>query len=563
MSSPSPASGAGPSTPLVSRVIDIRVVLGLLRSYWPGLVVGVLLGAAAAYVYTATQPKIYAADASGIVTTGPTSGAGEASVADQVAKSRAASYVPLATSRSVAARVIDKLHLDTSPAALVGQITASNDDGTVLIDISAVSSSPSQAKQLADAWIEALAAEIKRIEAPTDTTAAAEDYVHLEPVESAELPTAPISPSPKRNELLGVMAGLVLGAGYGFVRFRLDRRIHGSSDVAAYGVTVAGVIPLNSAFAKRRGVSVESARDLRADSGAPGEAIRKLRTNLQFMDIDDPPRTIVVTSPLPGDGKSTVAANLAVALSASERPVVIIDADLRRPVQADSFGLAEGAGLTDVLIGRATFEQVAQRPAQHPALIVLAAGRVPPNPSELLGSRTMGKLLAQLADTYTVVVDAPPLLPVTDAAVLTANADGALIVLSAGSSLDVQLGEAIGNVRAVNGHVLGVVLNKVKRGVKSGYYGYSYDYAPASAGRSAPLWRRLAGLVRRPGRGLRPGESGALLPLPAFETSRTETSRTETSRTEPARIESARIEAPARPSRPPSPANRPPGPPRR
>ena len=193
------------------------------------------------------------------------------------------------------------------------------------------------------------------------------------------------------------------------------------------------------------------------------------------MDIDNPPRVIVVTSPLPGDGKSTIAVNLAAALSMSDRRVVLIDGDLRRPVMAESFGLIEGLGLTDVLIGSVEFDEVAQPAGGLPNLRVLAAGRIPPNPSEMLGSQAMRRLLQRLAADHTVIVDAPPLLPVTDAAVLTASADGALVVVSAGQTLDTQLRDALANLGAVQGHTLGVVLNRVSpKSSNAGYYGGYY-----------------------------------------------------------------------------------------
>lgn len=227
-------------------------------------------------------------------------------------------------------------------------------------------------------------------------------------------------------------------------------------------------------------IALDSSRD--GDPTHSAEAFRKLRTNLAFMDVDHPPRVIVMTSPQSGDGKSTLAANLAVAIAASDQAVVLIDADLRRPSVAESFGLVEGAGLTDVLIGRATFEDVAQRSARHPDLQVLAAGGIPPNPSEMVGSRAMRTLLAKLAEDHIVIVDAPPLLPVTDAALLTASADGALIVILAGKTLDTDLQSAVRHLDAVNGRALGVILNKVSsRDSASGYYGGKYE-AEESAG---------------------------------------------------------------------------------
>ena len=201
-----------------------------------------------------------------------------------------------------------------------------------------------------------------------------------------------------------------------------------------------------------------------------------------FMDVDNPPRTIVVTSPRPGDGKSTIAANLAAAIAVGGQRVVLIDADLRRPTIAESLGLVEGVGLTDVLVGRLELDEALQRTAEHENLQVLAAGRIPPNPSELLGSRAMRTLVAKLAETSFVVLDAPPVLPVTDAAVVTANADGALVVITSGQTLDTELGDTLSHLAAVNGRALGVILNKTPRkGAGSAYYG---DYYSARSQRS-------------------------------------------------------------------------------
>ncbi len=271
------------------------------------------------------------------------------------------------------------------------------------------------------------------------------------PIESAELPTSPVSPNTKRNVALGFAVGLLLGVGYAVLRNQLDRKLRRAEDIERqFGVTVAATIPASPALARTKSgrlplVVVKGPRPV-TDPVHSVEAFLKLRTNLQFMDIDNPPRVIVVTSPLPGDGKSTIAANLAAALSMADRRVVLIDGDLRRPVVAGSFGLVEGAGLTDLLIGRVDFADVAQQVGGLPNLLVLAAGPTPPNPSELLGSKAMRRLLDWLADRgYTVIIDAPPLLPVTDAAVLTASADGALIAVSAGRDAGHPAGRRAGS----------------------------------------------------------------------------------------------------------------------
>ncbi|GAB3433744.1 polysaccharide biosynthesis tyrosine autokinase [Phycicoccus ginsengisoli] len=456
--------------------MELTDYLRVVRAYWRGVAVLVLLGIAAAAAVSLTTPKVYQADASGFVSAGSATTTGEASVGDSLAKSRAASYVDLATSRATAQSVIDDLGLTASPAALIGQVSVTQPTDTVLIKISARAASPVQAQRLADAWVRALSEQVRKVEDPGGT---AQQALRLEPVESASLPTAPISPNLTRNVGLGFVAGMLLGLGYAVLRSQLDRKVRRPEDVQRmFGVTVAATIPRSPAMVRKDGdlVRLVVGPGRPEDPAHTAEAFLKLRTNLQFMDIDNPPRIIVVTSPLPGDGKSSVAANLAAALSLSDRKVVLIDGDLRRPVVAESFGLVEGAGLTDVLIGRVRFSDVAQGVGSLPNLTVLAAGGTPPNPSELLGSKAMGRLLRGLADRgYTVIVDAPPVLPVTDAAVLTASADGALLVVTAGQTLDSQLGAALANLDAVQGRTLGVVLNRVApRSTDSGHYGGYY-----------------------------------------------------------------------------------------
>ena len=191
------------------------------------------------------------------------------------------------------------------------------------------------------------------------------------------------------------------------------------------------------------------------------------------------PPSIVLTSPVPGDGKSTIASNLALTLAASGQAVVLVDGDLRRPTVAKTMGLPGGAGLTDVLAGRAALTEVLQRTTRSADLLVLAAGSIPPNPSEVLGSARMRTLLADLSKHATVIIDAPPLLPVTDGAVLAHQADGALLVVSLGKTTYDVMEKAIDVLTKARGRVLGVVLNKIPlRGVDATSYSHEYrqDY---------------------------------------------------------------------------------------
>lgn len=446
----------------------------VLRAHWLGVVLIVVAALLGATAFNLTQPKVYAANATGFVSTGENTNPALGSVSDTLAKSRATSYVNIAESRAVADDVIKALGLHTSPQALIGHIDVVQPTDTVILAITARASTPPGAQKLANAWVHALAHEVQKIEDPSGKQKPG--TLRVTPYESAELPSSPVSPQVTRNLLLGLVLGLLLGFAYAVIRSRLDRRLRSITEVEGrYGVNVLGSIPLATDLEhgphERAAIAVEN----HARESGSAEAFRKLRTNLRFMNVDDPPRVIVVTSPQPGDGKSTIAANLAAAVALADQPCVLVDGDLRRPSVAESFGLVEGVGLTDVLAGEAEVKEVLQDVAGLPQLQVLASGSVPPNPSELLGSQSMRHLLRTLAANATVVVDAPPLLPVTDAAVLTAVADGAFVVISAGRSLDHDLEAALNQLKIANGRTLGVIFNRVaKRGQDAGYYRSSY-----------------------------------------------------------------------------------------
>lgn len=454
--------------------MDLREYVWMVKAHIVGILALTALGVAAAAGYTITQPEVYSANASGFVTTGVSSDGVSASVSDSLAKSRAASYVDIATSRAVAELAGDDLGITDNPAGLVGKISVTQPNNTVLIKISAKAASPVEAQQLADAWVKALSTRIAQLENPEGRDAPG--ILGVEPIEAAALPTSPISPQPQRNLIAGGLMGLAAGLLYALVRSRMDRRLRTSEAIEdEFRVPIVGLIPAHrKAKKKRHGLEIaaETATD---KSWGTGEAFRKLRTNLAYMKVDNPPQVIVVTSPNPQDGKSTTAANLAAAIALGGHPVTLVDADLRRPTIATSMGLVEGAGLTDVLIGRAELSDVLQHVDGMGAdFSVLAAGSVPPNPSELVGSMAMQHLLADLATRGYVVIDAPPLLPVTDGQILTRHSDGALVVVRHGVTLDHHLRNALADLETVNGTVLGVVFNAVPPG--GSYYGYYGQY---------------------------------------------------------------------------------------
>ena len=463
--------------------MELNDYLRVFRRHWLGVTVIVGAAVLAAAAFSLQQEKVYAADASGFVTAGTSNNPAEASVGDTLAKSRATSYVDLAKSRAVARGAAISMKLNIDPATLINRITVVQPLDTVLIKVTARDATPLAAQKLADAWVSALSDQVATIENPDGEGKA----LRLVPIESAELPSSPVSPNIPRNLALGLVLGLMLGAAYALIRSQIDRRVSDAETVEReFGVMVAAGIPIEPILARTedgRATMVAAGQDVSPGQSRAREAFLKLRTSLQFMDVDHPPRVLVVTSPLPGDGKSTVAANLAAAMSQTGLAVALVDGDLRKPMVAGTFGLPGNIGLTDLIIGRAEIDDVAQHVKELPNLAIIAAGRVPPNPSELLGTKSTKRLLAKLAEEYIVIIDAPPLLPVTDAAVLAAGADGALVVITAGKTIDTQLRDALQLVSRVQGRTLGVVFNKVKKSdTASGFYGGYYgDYGAARA----------------------------------------------------------------------------------
>lgn len=456
--------------------MELQDYIKVLRAHWRGVIALTLVGLVAAVAYNFTQPKIYAANATAFVSTGTSTNAAVGSVGDSLAKSRAASYVELAKGRKVAQLVIDKLGLNSTPDGLIGDITVVQPVDTVTLQITAKSTSPSQAQQLADAWVQALSDAVEDVENPNHEQDV--ETIKVLPIAAAALPTSPVSPRTRLNMLIGLIAGFVLGMGYAMVRNLLDRRIRDAEQVERmFNTPVVGGVPDEKYFAHEENERGPLAvLDGGSGSGrVVAESFRKMRTNLSYMDVDNPPRIIVVTSPQPNDGKSTVAANLAAAVAASGSPTLLLDGDLRRPTVTTYMGAVAGGGLTDVLVGMAEPSDVIQDVPRLPQLKVVGAGQVPPNPSELLGSQAMRHLLLRFSKDYIVIVDAPPLLPVTDAAILTRHADGALVVIRAGKTPDYELKAALSNLSAVNGRTLGVVINRTKKN-NPGNYSYNSYY---------------------------------------------------------------------------------------
>jgi capsular exopolysaccharide synthesis family protein len=476
--------------------VELEDYLRALRPHWWAILLITLLGTGIGFGWTLVQDEVFEADVTGVVQPFGTEGVNEEIIAQNLAMSKVVAYVEYGSSRSVAERAIETLDLSTTPEALVQRVTVTNPLDTAIIKVTASAGTPEQARDLANAWLAGMVAEIGDIEGSTgaatgtETDAAAPPSASanlaLVPIDSARLASTPSFPNVRLTLALGALIGLALGIAYALVRHTLDRRIRSAETVEQLtGVPVVGRIPLNHDFtADNHIVPLTTAQQRDADGrrhsrddAATAEALRELRTNLQFMDVDNPPRVIVVTSPAPGDGKSTITANLAITIAASGQNVVLVDADLRRPTVSTMFGLPAGGGLSDVLAGRARLDDVLHPWAGTESMRILTAGNIPPNPSEVLGSARMMALIAQLAETAMVIIDAPPLLAVTDAAVLTGRADGAFVVVSAGKTTFDALTNALNILNRSKGRTMGVILNRVpRRGLGSDRYDYRYTY---------------------------------------------------------------------------------------
>lgn len=320
-------------------------------------------------------------------------------------------------------------------------------------------------------------------------------------VTPATRPTVPVRPQVVRNTLLVTLVVACLAAGVAYLIEFLDDTVKTPDDLQAAGLGAVG--------------AVQSARPS-ARNGAPGlfalsqsrsvvaEAYRTLRTNLQYSSLDRPLHSLVVTSAVATEGKTTTAANLAVVMAQAGKRVVLVDGDLRRPSSHRLFGLSNATGLTSALIEEPAALNGYLQGTGVENLRLLSAGPIPPHPQELLGSQRMADLLHRLEQEADIVVlDTPPALVVADANVLAARADGVLVVVNTGRTRRAAVQQAVEGLRQVGANLLGGVLNMVDtgRGRSSYYYSsyyYSHYYGEHTSGRRPGLAAWLSRLRKHP-----------------------------------------------------------------
>ena len=302
----------------------------------------------------------------------------------------------------------------------------------------------------------------------------------VRPLEQAEPARKPAEPSAVKVFALAVVAGLMLGFCGAWVREKTDHRLSSADEISQIlGLPVLSIIPSmpgrSGAIARGQKVHLESMSDV-------AEAFRTLRTVVYFSVPENKGKTILMTSPFQGEGKSTTASGLAIAMAKAGRRTLMIDADLRKPTLHRIFELGDQVGVSSVMAGKATLEQAIQQTAVE-GLDVLPCGPIPANPSEILNSKAFGEMLTKLAAKYDhIVLDSPPVLPVTDARILGATCDVTLLVLRANRSTRRMSEYAADAMLGVGARVLGVVVNDVPRNKRNGYYG-GYGYGNYGYGR--------------------------------------------------------------------------------
>ncbi|HYP44808.1 MAG TPA: polysaccharide biosynthesis tyrosine autokinase [Propionibacteriaceae bacterium] len=432
--------------------MTLRSYVAVIRKNWLILVLASLLGSSLGAVAFWVTPPRYASSVDFYVSTPRTQGT-SAQAGGQFAESRVNSYILLLSSEQMARRVIESTDVDLSPSELADKVGASAELNTVVVTATVTDSSAERAARIT----EGLSEEFPTLVDELDNQGRTADAIVVINVVSG--PTAPVQVAPdwRKNIGLGLLAGLAAGLLIAVLRELLDTSVR-QAEVAQQlvGAPVVGTIGFDSDVKKAPLIIEGGLKSTRA------EAYRQLRTNLQFIVAARPADVIVVTSSVPLEGKSTTAANLGLTFAQFGERVLLVEGDLRRPELANYLGLEREVGLTNVLAGQVELADVIQ-PWGTGGLFLLASGSTPPNPSELLGSARMREVIANLRQQFDkIVIDTPPILPVTDAAVASSWADAVLLVIRHGHTNRAQLATASQALVNVDAPVVGCVLNMRK-----------------------------------------------------------------------------------------------------
>ncbi len=459
--------------PLAGDVtVQFREFLVVLRARWRTIAACTLIVLGAVAAYTLTQTPTYTASARVYFSA---TGGSQEKVAQQgtyiITSQDLNTYIEVLHSPAV----LDPLHAELGlPAGAPLNISASVPPQASVLDITASDGTSAGAARIANA----VGPQLARVAAKfSPLLASAGQTVETTSITPASAPDAPTSPNVRRNLALGLLAGLVIGIGIAFARHALDTKVRSEADVKALSDR-----PMLAALPLDRGGKGKPLTMITDPHGMHAEAIRRLRTNLLFVDVTTGKHSFVVTSAMPSEGKTTTIINLAMALADSGGRVLLVDGDLRNPSVAKSMGLEGGVGLTTILLGAAGVDDVIQQ-WRDTSLYVLPAGQIPPNPSEILGSEPMETLFDHLTKEFDyVLVDSPPVLPVIDAVVINKLVGGLLFVVAVDRTRKRDVQSAIKSLSTIGVTAAGFALNMVSTGPSDPYrYGYYRNEGSATS----------------------------------------------------------------------------------
>lgn len=457
----------------------------LLRNHWKQLLAFLGAGLMLAAIAVLVIPSKYAASVDTYVLSASATPDATASYqGGLLSEQRVKSYVQLFQNGRIADAVVNTMKLPETPEELNREVSVSTQADTVVLSIVVTDQIPQRAIAIANASAEALVGIVAQLEQPANRLVAPATTVKI--VAPARLSDGPVSPNVVLYLMAGGVVGLMIGLGVSLAIDKRGRPIRSLDDLKT---TVPGYqllgITLQSSYKDAAGLSI-----LSDDRSPESEAYKQIRINLEFVDVDSPGRVLLLTSALPGEGKTTTACNVAAALSSAGHKVVLVDADLRRAGAAEVLNLSADVGLTSVLARKAAWHDCLQR---HPlgGFDFMATGPLPPNPAELASSASLAHLFSVLRSSYEyVIVDSAPLLPVADSAGLSYACDGVVLLAKYGSTRDTELLAALSNLDAVRARVFGLVFTFASvrssgLSARRAYGGYGDD---AASGRAIREW---------------------------------------------------------------------------
>lgn len=451
-------------------IMDQRRIYRAIKRSWIFIAACTLVAGSIGAVWGFQSKAEFRATAQVFVSTGAASSLTDLTQGGTYAQQVVASYAQVAVSPYVLSRVIAQLGLPDSPAELATRVTADAPPSTAILNISAISTSPPVAADIANATAGQLGVAVQQL-----SSDGSQGILRVTQISQAVPPEARQGTNPLIVTFIGLLIGLLIGVAVVLIRTMLDQRIRTADDLRAVAMSpILAQVPYGPTVRAQRIVMQT------ADGGPQAEAVRMLRTSLDYVGLDSARRTVLITSSIQGEGKSTVAVNLAVACAEAGQRTVLVDGDLRRPAVAEYLGIDGSVGLTDYLVGRVSLEEARQEWGDR-GLRVIPAGAIPPNPSELLQSRRMGDALLELGrEADVVIVDAAPVLPVTDAIVVSRYADGLVVVAGANVVKEGQLTASVELLRQADLPLLGVALNFADVREQR-YYGGAYRYGAEPA----------------------------------------------------------------------------------